>query len=472
MSRVLSKIIEKLFYRYRNYLFKAVSQAQKEIEKSKADNILERVQEKGKNINLKGDIFVSHPVMLCMGNNVHIGQNAFFYTDGGLTIGDNAHISRNVTIYSSSHNYEGKALPYDNERLYKPVIIEKNVWIGMNVSISPGVTIGEGAIIGLGAVITKDVPPFSIVGNQPYRIIKTRNRKNYENLKKSKIVGGENGNIIPCEDQIHTGRSIFDLDQDKVFFIVSTGRSGSKAIAKILSQHPEITCRHEPKGELIRISTDYEHHKISKEEAKKAITKLYNQTSNIFTDFYGESDQKISNLIDIYAELFPKAKFLWLIRNAKDVIKSTYGRGWFDDREFGYSYRSDVSVETIYSDLIYSINRVNASKIIGQLTKEEWVKMTPFERNCWYWQYWNKKILEQLNRLDKSSWTQIKLESFDFEINSLISFLQITYFEFELERHNKANYNLKEDLTADEKKFIKFWCGDLMKKYYRVVETR
>ena len=54
------------------------------------------------------------------------------------------------------------------------VIIGNDVWIGVNVNILEGVTIGDGAVIAAGATVTKDVPPYAIVGGVPAKIIRYR----------------------------------------------------------------------------------------------------------------------------------------------------------------------------------------------------------------------------------------------------------------------------------------------------------
>jgi acetyltransferase-like isoleucine patch superfamily enzyme len=56
----------------------------------------------------------------------------------------------------------------------KKITIEKDVWIGAQAIILPGVKVGEGAIVAAGAVVTKDVPPFAMVGGVPARVIRMR----------------------------------------------------------------------------------------------------------------------------------------------------------------------------------------------------------------------------------------------------------------------------------------------------------
>lgn len=54
------------------------------------------------------------------------------------------------------------------------IIVDDDVWIGQRATILSGVNIGQGAVIAAGAVVTKDVPPYAVVGGVPAKIIKYR----------------------------------------------------------------------------------------------------------------------------------------------------------------------------------------------------------------------------------------------------------------------------------------------------------
>jgi acetyltransferase-like isoleucine patch superfamily enzyme len=147
----------------------------------------------GRGVRLNGRFRASAPGNISIGDNVHINENAFIRAEGGLSIGSHTHISRNLVIYTMNHQYEGELLPYDHQKILKPVTIGENVWIGMNVSIVPGVSIGDGAIIGLGTLVSQDVPRLAIVGSAPMRIIKQRDEEHYNARVQQKAHGGMSG---------------------------------------------------------------------------------------------------------------------------------------------------------------------------------------------------------------------------------------------------------------------------------------
>lgn len=94
-----------------------------------------------------------------------------------ITIGNNCLTGKWVTITDNSHgdtDIESLQLSPINRPLVSKgaVIIGDNVWIGDKATILPGVSIGDGAVIGANAVVTKDVPPYCVVGGNPARIIK------------------------------------------------------------------------------------------------------------------------------------------------------------------------------------------------------------------------------------------------------------------------------------------------------------
>jgi acetyltransferase-like isoleucine patch superfamily enzyme len=141
----------------------------------------------GRFINLGG---------LSIGENVHVNYGATWVCDGGLTIGDNVHFSFNSTIYTRNHNANGRALPYDDENIARPVFIGRNVWIGANVTILPGARIGEGVIVGAGAVVHGEVPDFTILGAAAPVAIASRDQSHYADLDAKGHYGGEGGKLI------------------------------------------------------------------------------------------------------------------------------------------------------------------------------------------------------------------------------------------------------------------------------------
>lgn len=78
-------------------------------------------------------------------------------------------------FYQKDSSYYGVKPEYDySEPEFRQVKIGNDVWVGARAMIMDGVTIGDGAVIAAGAVVTKDIPPYAIVGGVPAKVIKFR----------------------------------------------------------------------------------------------------------------------------------------------------------------------------------------------------------------------------------------------------------------------------------------------------------
>jgi acetyltransferase-like isoleucine patch superfamily enzyme len=77
--------------------------------------------------------------------------------------------------YISTYPFKEKIFKSGIDTLSKgPIILQDDVWIGERALILSGVTVGQGAVVAAGAVVTKDVPPYAIVGGVPAKVIKYR----------------------------------------------------------------------------------------------------------------------------------------------------------------------------------------------------------------------------------------------------------------------------------------------------------
>jgi acetyltransferase-like isoleucine patch superfamily enzyme len=89
-------------------------------------------------------------------------------------------LSSSEIMYRPENQFRAAFTDYNVEWTYRDnpqkdfPTIGHDVWIGQDVLLARGISIGHGAVIGAGAVVTKDVPPYAIVGGVPAKIIKYR----------------------------------------------------------------------------------------------------------------------------------------------------------------------------------------------------------------------------------------------------------------------------------------------------------
>jgi len=133
----------------------------------------------GKGVGLDNGV-----ILLCSGSakadklvihsGTYVNRYTMFDAHEKIEVGCNCMIGPHCYFTDGNHG-TAAGLPVKQQPMTtKPVIIEKEVWIGAGVMVLRGVRIGSGVIIGAGAVVTKDVPANTIVAGVPAREIGSR----------------------------------------------------------------------------------------------------------------------------------------------------------------------------------------------------------------------------------------------------------------------------------------------------------
>ena len=139
-------------------------------------------------------VFETESGHISVGNRVHIGGGTQLISRDGITIGNDVIIAWNCTIYDhNSHSIlweerkDDVTLEWESAKSGNSPLCNKNwsvvksapihicdkAWLGFGVTVLKGVTIGEGTVVAAGSVVTKDVPPYTVVGGNPAAVIRT-----------------------------------------------------------------------------------------------------------------------------------------------------------------------------------------------------------------------------------------------------------------------------------------------------------
>jgi len=116
--------------------------------------------------NMVGDVVI--------GDNAHLGLSNTLI--GPVRIGNNTILAQNIVLSGLNHGYVDPDIPIkDQKETTDPIVVEEDCWIGANSVIVAGVTIGKHSVVAGGSVVTKNVPPYTIVGGNPAKVLKQYN---------------------------------------------------------------------------------------------------------------------------------------------------------------------------------------------------------------------------------------------------------------------------------------------------------
>lgn len=235
-----------------------------------------------------------------------------------------------------------------------------------------------------------------------------------------------------------------------MLFVLSTGRSGSVTLSRVLNQFPGIEAFHEKPPALVSEARAY----LKKDLLRDELVRLLRATRKASSDhlWYAESNQKLSFMIDALREAFPEARYVWLIRNGLDVVSSwAHRKNYWPHENKG----------------IWSANRIRGDEA-GAMSSAEWQGLSPFAKCCWYWAWTNKKIETDL-KATGAKWKPLRLEDLRSEINDLASFVGVNLdraVQIPTSNMSKGRVAGWHYWDGAQRAQFRHFCSDLMDRFY------
>jgi len=138
-----------------------------------------------KGIFLENEVFVGrNSILSCKGGDiilkerVNIGFNCEIYSSNSVEIGEDTLLAAYTYIVGGgNYKLDRIDIPINQQADFDGkggIVLEKNIWVSAHCVILDGVRIGEGSVIAAGAMVNKEIPPMSIAGGIPAKVIKSR----------------------------------------------------------------------------------------------------------------------------------------------------------------------------------------------------------------------------------------------------------------------------------------------------------
>ena len=245
-------------------------------------------------------------------------------------------------------------------------------------------------------------------------------------------------------------------------FILSSGRSGSQMMERLISQYNDVEVHHEYLCNIIQpLATKYVMGLVDKKTVRDIISSTYSASLKYSKkSIWVDSSNKISWLIKPLKEIFSDAKFIHLIRDGRRVTSSYFNK--LNDE----CYKPEC-VRILYDSIYNDKDAPPPEKkywwpILKYKGKESnFMKLNQYEQICVHWSEINNYINNELSGFGKSESIQIKLEELTQSIDvfrNLINFTELPYrpafFETLKTPHN---VNIPKSFSLNANQEESFW---------------
>ena len=174
----------------------------------------------------------------------------------------------------------------------------------------------------------------------------------------------------------------YTWDSVSVAFIISTGRTGTRFLARLFSEACDgVDARHEPAPDLFRLGTGYVRSEFS---FKQAVSRLRGSRQHICTQVhrnglstYIEANNNLAYLIPVVRTVFPDCRIVHLVRDGRTFVRSSYSKRV-------PTAGMDGTRPLVMTDQDPR-RRLQATDFPDGPYYDRWPEMSRFERVCWYW---------------------------------------------------------------------------------------
>jgi N-acetylglucosaminyl-diphospho-decaprenol L-rhamnosyltransferase len=131
----------------------------------------------GRDVRYAPNVSFANAERITIGDRTRVGARTSLWAGdhaGAIRIGSDCNFAPNCFVTASNYGIEPGTPFLDQPKVDADIVIGDDVWFGTGVVVLAGVTIGSHTVIAAGSVVTKDIPPNSIVGGVPAKVIRER----------------------------------------------------------------------------------------------------------------------------------------------------------------------------------------------------------------------------------------------------------------------------------------------------------
>lgn len=200
----------------------------------------------------------------------------------------------------------------------------------------------------------------------------------------------------------HASRSVVgEMLASSPVFVLSTGRAGTKLVARLLGGSSRLSAQHEPRPALMHLP----HWASTHQHDLAALVKVFEAArfemlleAHLQGKIYAESNHCLTFLAPAIDALLPRSRFVHLVRHPGDFVASAARKGWHSN------------------DSIWEAGRVRVDE------PERWRAMDRVERLAWLWQSTNVFVRDFFSRIDPDRSFVLRLEDIAERPGRLVEF--------------------------------------------------